>query len=485
MFEHPSEAAPQTRSGAPQTTATHAAAAADVTSDRALGRPEPRPSRLDGLLRSALAARPAAQAPLLARVVDVDLRHGELHKLRAQEDRWDEEWFKALLRVIAHAQELKSERVSLATLAPGSTRFKNALRRIVVTLRQAREELDKNLLPGIQWDDGAYGAVARFSHRVTALSRQVNDEVAALCGVTRAGAGGRPDANDPAVLGDAALAAGLGLSAGEQADVEQFVSSQGGTWKERREALTAIYAKQANLFSVLTPGKQPGGPDIEYRTTDAGKPAYWDQKTVYSDQTSFDGRLHHTHMKAQDAAGRRVGILLDSTFEGASNYEKAWLSISNELLDGLPGSAVLEVRAPAAIAALLPSRIVVNEGDENLPKGGIESNVLWAEALVDRATAPQNGVPVIRQARLLGAKVKASTERSYARYANNRDWLPDGAYKEVAVKGGVPNEGLARFVVSDDPVPRIYFTVTHYTGFTIRHAAGPSTNHNPFYRVLP
>ncbi len=326
-------------------------------------------------------------------------------------------------------------------------------------------------------DRAAYSALVNLKEQAIALAADVNREAATLKGVGRAGAGGRPDANAENAINQSV--GGLGLTQQESDFSAAFVQNQGGGWKEQREALSAIWAKRTGLFQNLTPGKQQGGPDIEYRTTDAGEPRYWDQKTMYTGHEGFDGRLMETHGKATDQNGRGVGLLLDSTFESPHNYEKNWLGINMLILSGqLPPEAVKEVHAPNPAALRSEIHVVMTQQYPN----GVEKNVKWAEG----KSNGQQGNFLQIPAQQLGATnyqaVKAGQENSWSRYSNNRQWLPAGVYHEYPVKCAQLSEGSCRFVMSEDRAT-VYLSVTHYKGYSVQPAQGAMQVRNPFYLV--
>ncbi|GAB4208630.1 MAG: hypothetical protein OHK0022_38470 [Roseiflexaceae bacterium] len=361
------------------------------------------------------------------------------------------------------------------------------LRLLLTNLQLAAADLDW-LIPALSntqnqtlADKRTYTVLINYRSQMTRLSRAVNDEIAGKFNIHRAGPGGRPDANTQNAIEGTLNSGALGLGGQEQQFLNTFVQNQGGSWKEKREALSAIWAKRGGLFNNLTPGKgNDYGVDVEYQTTDQGKPELWDQKTIYTDQNGFDGRLEHTHTKNTDDQGHGVGLLFDSTFENRTNYEKNWLGISSALLSGhIAPEAVLEVVAPNPQA--LRADIFVNMAQQ-YPQNGVEANIKWAEA--KRANAQQHGLEVINQGSLNGtnlANILQGNVNSYSRYKNDRDWLPDGVYNEFPATG-MPNQGMGRFVISDDNT-RIYLTVTHYKGFTVQDQQG-TANRNPFYRVV-
>jgi hypothetical protein len=178
-----------------------------------------------------------------------------------------------------------------------------------------------------------------------------------------------------------------------------------------------------------------------------------------------------------------VGLLLDSTYERLDNYEKAWLSIHDQVFKGdIDASAIKEVRAPNP--ELLRSDIYV-ETNRQYPGGSVERNIQWAET--KRATDLDAGFAKIPRSKLSDTNVaEAATigSSAHSRYTNNRQWLPTGVYDEVAVKGGnIPDAGSARFVVSEDRTT-VYLSVTHYKGFTVKAGTSQPQVRNPFYKVV-
>jgi hypothetical protein len=374
---------------------------------------------------------------------------------------------------------------------------KNLLRQIVDQLQELQVKVEyevKDVAGGYRDQDSVelYRAAVGVNADLIGLATVVNDEVARRSGVQRAGAGGRPDANQEAAM-DASINL-LGLSPVELAFVTNFVAGHRGNWKQRREALSAVWALRQGMFANLTTAKvggqsiAPGGLDVEYLTTDPGTSQMWDQKTIYTDQSGFKGRVDETHSKGTDPQGRGIGILLDSTFEGTDNYEKIWLGFSQMLLDGrLPGSALKEVVAPQPqnFRAAIHVDMTVHASANASPE---EKNIRWAE---NRLTGQQdaNGLQCIAPASLAGTglnQARAGTGNSWSRYRNDRNWLPAEPYSEYAVEGVIPNPGKARFVVTDDTREgrrKVYLSVTHYKGFTVNTANG-MVSRNAFYRVM-
>lgn len=362
------------------------------------------------------------------------------------------------------------------------------LRRINAQLTDLQSQVD-GLIPSLTARDGqdaadakAYSILVGMQTELTQVSRAANRETATFFNIARAGAGGRPDANKEEGI-DRSAPTGMGLSPTEKTFFDTFVAQQGGGWKEKREALSGIWAKRLGMFNNLTVGKvATDSIDVEYRTTDVGhKYKLWDQKTIFTDATAFDGRIAHTHKKVLDSNSKpAIGLLFDSTFENPTNYEKAWLSINQAILTGeiAPG-AVREVRAPnpaAYSAGIYVDMATKYDGS------GVEANVKWAEGKC--AGRQSGGLEVINATSLNGtnyAAVQNGTAHSHSRYTNNRDWLPPGVYDEYAATG-LPNPGKGRFVAKAD-LSAIYLTVTHYSGFTVKTTAGPTVNRNPFYKV--
>jgi hypothetical protein len=367
------------------------------------------------------------------------------------------------------------------------------LERLVNLMRKLVKEVDEEALVNVGTDlsdegKALYGELVRYRSRLTALSTIVNTEVTRTHGVTRAGPGGRPDANKESAINATVAGGGLGLTGPESTFVSDFTRDQGGTWKQRREALSAVWAMQQGRFTDLRSGHENQyGKDVEYESSDRDKPQLWDQKTIFVDQTGFDGRLRKTHGKNKDTQGRGVGLLFDSTFEGRTNYEKVWLDISQHLMEGtLPGYAVKEVVAPQpdAFRAGIYIDMTRHATSQDPQEDG---NVRWAEKKL-AGRQDDDGLEVIEESALAGSgldEIKAG-EKSYSRYSNNRDWLPTGAYSEFGAKGP-PNPGKAKFVVSDASTPdkrRVYLSVTHYKGYTVRKVGPGDLNRNAFYRVL-
>ena len=346
------------------------------------------------------------------------------------------------------------------------------------------------LLPGLSYTQGqspsdkeSYRVLVKFQDDLTKLTKAANDEASRILNIVRAGAGNRPDANEGGALTRTLTSGALGLSGPEGIFRTGFRANQGQTWKEDREALSAIWAQRGGVFANLTPGKgNRYNVDVEYSTTDVGKPQLWDQKTIFSDQTPFDGRIRHTHHKNTDENAHGVGLLFDSTFENETNYEKAWVNINRAILSGdITASAVREVRAPNP--SLFQSEIYV-EMASRVDPGTVAANIKWAEPKLNGAQ--QDGFDVIPAAQLGGtnyAAVLGGTAASHSRYTNNRNWLPPGVYDEYAASGPMPNEGAARFVATESR-DRIYLTVTHYKRYTVKLANNTIVNRKAFFRVL-
>jgi hypothetical protein len=385
------------------------------------------------------------------------------------------------------ARHIKDLRHLVRTYKRMNNPTKWELSKIVDVLLEIQGELDW-LIPGLSVTNGqsnedkqSYVALMELQRQMTVLSTQVNDEVAATLNIQRAGPGSRPDAGDQAGINATVQGNLLGLTVNEQQFVTNFVQNQGGSYKERREALSAIWAKRTNLFNNLTPGKGNNyGVDVEYQTTDANKPELWDQKSIIFGPNGFDGRIPHTHQKNTDAGGKGVGLLFDSTYVSRPNYEKAWLGINNAILRGaIASDAVKEVVAPNP--ALLRSEIYVDM-NQNYAGGSVETNIKTAEGW--RSGNQVDGLEEIASNQLNGtnlAQVKNGQANSHSRYNNNQAWLPHGVYNEFAATG-LANNGAGRFVVSDDG-SRIYLTVTHYKGFTVKPNGIAAVSRNPFYRV--
>jgi hypothetical protein len=338
-----------------------------------------------------------------------------------------------------------------------------------------------------------YRAAVHVNAELIKLGTAVNDEVARRHGVQRAGPGGRPDANKETAI-DASVNL-LGLTPPEQVFLQAFVAGHNGDWKQRREALSAIWAMRQGMFANLDTAKvggrsvAPGGHDVEYLTNDPGKPQMWDQKTIYEDKDGFNGRVEHTHTKGYDAQGRGIGILLDSTFEGPENYEKIWFGFSQALQAGtIPGDSLKEVKAPQPqnLRAEIYVDMTTNAPADAPPE---DRNVRWAENLLTGAQDP-DGLECIAPGSLAGTglnEARAGTGNSWARYRNERGWLPDAPYNEYAVASNAINAGKARYVVSDDSRPgrrKVYLSVTHYKGFTVNKPVGGRLTRNAFYRVM-
>jgi len=367
---------------------------------------------------------------------------------------------------------------------------KPALAKVLELIETINQDLQW-LVPGLSRDvrsqsaadKASYAALVRYQNRLTALSKKANDEATGMVGVQRKGPGKRPDA-----MTEQALVASIGtqgLSTAQRDFLTRFVTTP-GNWKEIREAFSAIWAKQQGMFTDIEPGKPNDyGADVEYTTADTGKPELWDQKTIYSHVTAFDGRVGKTHKKNTDDQGHGVGILFDSTYEGSQNYEQAWVAISQLLLTGqIPPDAVKEVRAPNSGAALRADIFVdLTVGTVN-PDVEEDGNIRWAER--EKTGAQVGGLETIATAKV-NAKglngIVAGTTTPFARYTNNRNWLPDGVYDEYPATG-FSNDGKARFVITSDSRKRhVYLSVTHYKGFTLRTGTG-NVNRNPFYKIV-
>ena len=456
-------------------------------------RPAPPDSQILALQRG---AGNHAVSRLLQRKITGQLNGDELISINSEYKgaKEDAPWYASKLSDL-----LKLSRTLIASIklyndhekADERDQAKGQLPKVVENMRSVVTAVEDDLMWNVVGDfkgDGAklYGALVRFKSQLTAVSTAINNEVARVSGITRAGPGGRPDANNPEGI-DATVASGaLSLTDEEAEFLTNFVNDQQGNWKQRKEALTAIWALRAGKFTDLHQGKgNKYGSDVEYETADPDKPELWDQKTIFFDQTGFDGRLHHTHTKNTDDRDKGVGLLFDATFEGRGNYEKAWLEISHLVLSGaIAPEAVMEVRAPhpEQLRAGIYVDMTTQGGEQD---GEEQKNVRWAEK---QAAGDQiDGLEVIDESKLGGTgldKIKGDTETPYARYANNRDWLPAAAYSEFPAKG-LPNPGKGRYVVSDadgQGKRTIYLSVTHYKGFTL-HQQGGDVHRNAFYRV--
>jgi hypothetical protein len=437
-----------------------------------------------------------AVSRLLQRRIDSRIDIGKVRGIHAGFDANDPPWYADSINELIQLNDevgaaiRKHNRLERQQQSGGA---RAELERLVGLMRALTNQLNDEALVNVGTDlsdDGKtlYGELVHYKSRLTELSTVVNDEVARTHGVTRAGQGGRPDANTESGI-DATVAGGaLGLTVPESTFVSDFVRDQEGNWKQRREALSAIWALQQGLFTDLRSGHaNQYGKDVEYETSDPDEPELWDQKTLFVDQSGFDGRLTKTHGKNTDAGGRGVGLLFDSTFEGPTNYEKVWLEISQMLMSGaLPGSAVKEVVAPNP-QAFRAGIFIDMTRHANAQDPEEDGNVRWVETkLAGRQDA--HGLEVIDENKLGGTgldKIKDGSEQTYNRYTNNRDWLPAGAYSEFGAKG-LPNTGKAKFVASDASTPgkrRIYLSVTHYKGFTVRKNGIGDVNRNAFYRV--
>jgi hypothetical protein len=452
------------------------------------------PSALLALQRS---AGNQAAARVIQRRIDSQVDIGKVRKLQAGFDTTDPPWYAESIETVIRLNDqvgaaIRKHNRLERQQQPGGAR--GELERLVNLMRKLVKEVDEEALVNVGTDltdtgKALYGELVKYKSRLTALSTTINTEVARLHGVTRAGPGGRPDANKESAINESVSGGGLGLTVPETTFVNDFTRDQGGTWKQRREALSAVWAMQQGLFTDLRSGHlNQYGKDVEYETNDPGKPQLWDQKTIFVDQTGFDGRLRKTHGKNKDTQGRGVGLLFDSTFEGRTNYEKVWLEISQHLMDGVfPGSAVKEVVAPnpdafrAGIYIDMTRHATSQDPEE-------DGNVRWAEKKLAGYQDP-DGLEVIDASKLGGTgldDIQAGTEQSYNRYTNNRDWLPTGAYSEFGAKGP-PNPGKAKYIASDAATPdkrRIYLSVTHYKGYTVRKVGHGDLNRNAFYRVL-
>ena len=395
----------------------------------------------------------------------------------------------ALTEILNKGAHLNALVASYDQFQPGTRRRtrKNKLKKINDLLSDIQSQLDI-LIAGLRDTTGqdpldarTYVILVGLQTQMTQLNRAANDETVSFFHIVRVGSGGRPDANTEDAI-DRSAPDNFALSSTETTFFNNFVENQGGGWKERREALSAIWAKRQGLFTNLTPGKVEDDPtDVEYRTTDRGY-QLWDQKTIFTAETAFDGRIVHTHTKVKDDRGKgAIGLLFDSTFENPTNYEKAWLSINRALLSGgiAPG-AVREVKAPnpAGFSADIYVDMTQTYGSST-----VAANVKWAEG--KRAGRQSNGLEVIAASQLTAtnyAAVKNGTGTSYSRYSNNRDWLPPAVYNEYGVSAGPPNTGKARFVATDDR-GSVYLTVTHYKGFTVKPSGAAAVNRNPFYKI--
>lgn len=417
--------------------------------------------------------------PVVQRQIDVSISNKGLRALSAAATHAD-----AIGRLTRQIKELR-HLVRTYKRMKNPTRFE--LGRIIDVLQDLQGELDW-MIPGLSVTQGqsnedkrSYVALMDLQRQMTALSTAVNDEAAQMLGIQRAGPGSRPDAADQAGI-DATIHGNLlGLSHLEQQFVTTFVLHQGGSYKEKREALSAIWAKRANMFNNLGVGKGNNyNVDVEYRTTDANKPELWDQKSIIFGPNGFDGRISHTHSKNTDQNGRGVGLLFDSTYVSKPNYEKAWLGIHAAILRGsIAATAVKEVAAPNPSA--LRAEIYVDM-TQNYAGGSMETNIKTAEGR--RSGNQVDGLEEIVGNQLNAtnlAQVKAGQVDSYSRYNNNQAWLPHGIYNEFAVNG-LPNDGTARFVATED-LSRVYLTVTHYKGFTVKPNGAAAVSRNPFYRV--
>ncbi|HEX5417791.1 MAG TPA: hypothetical protein VFZ25_19200 [Chloroflexota bacterium] len=448
------------------------------TVGRVLGREQPQPIQRDANLGGRL----------IQRVINVQLNHAPLRQLLGQQG--DNLTYQHQLTGMADtALAVRKAVTRYNRLDPALQRDKAKKELTAINDGLGSLQSDLNwLIKGLAErqnqsaaDAETYRVLVGFQTSVTDLSRAANAETAQFFNIVRAGPGGRSDANTADAL-ERSLPR-LGLGGAEMGQITAFLQNQGQTWKEKREALSMIWAKRAGQFANLDPGKgNQYGADVEYKTRDQGKPQLWDQKTIYSDATPFDGRIAHTHQKNTDANGRGVGLLFDSTFENDTNYEKAWLTINAAVLSGeIAPDAVREVRAPNPGA--LQSDIYV-EMARNYPNGGVEANVKWAEN--NLAHQQQNGLEVIASGTLGGtnyASIVNHTANSHSRYTNDRNWLPPGVYDEYAVGGLLPNEGKGRFVATED-LSRIYLSVTHYKAYTVKLANQTVVNRNPFFRIV-
>lgn len=363
------------------------------------------------------------------------------------------------------------------------------LKDIVVRLEGINSDLEW-LLPAFSSTDrqtdidkGAYRLLVSIEGQMHKTSHRVNSELSQRFGITRKGPGNRPDANSDAGISGSVDSNTVGLDGGQQTFMSDFVENQGGGWKEKREGLSAIWAKQQGMFTNLTPGKDNKyNADVEYKTTDVGKSELWDQKTLFYGETGFDGRISHTHNKNKDDQGKGVGILLDSTYIRKGNYEKAWLHIHKAVLNGeIKPEAIKEVKS--AHPERLRSGIHVDMENKDYGVGGPEQNIKWLE---NQIGAKSGKYMTISAAKVNGynlTKIHNGTVQSYGRYTNNRGWLPRGIWNEYPTSG-FKNDGKCRFVINDTKT-QIYLTVSHYKGYTVKHSGSERTvSRNPFVKVV-
>jgi hypothetical protein len=402
---------------------------------------------------------------------------------------------KRLFELLKQSSQVFSQ-VSKYNRAPeNGTQRQELLRRIVPMLHETQQQLDATIGnfsdPASRSDSAVYGSLVELQDRLTRLAEESNGELARQLGIERAGPGGRPDANTEEGI-EASIE---GMDLGEQQEFyESFLEDEGDHWKQKREALSGAWALASGKLESLSAATDNAfGIDVEYRTEDEGVPSFWDQKTIYYAEEPWDGRLAKTYGKLETELKKmkdppievgdikaKVGLLLDSTYVRRPNYERAWMRVLSEVLEGnFDPRAIKEVRAPEP--GLLRAGLYVDMTEKS-PKDPKAKNIKWAEP---KLSGTVGDLPVMPASGLGATQLSKVLDRSLAswgRHTNARGWLPPGAYAEYSVGGGVPDGNSARFVATDDR-SRIYLSVTHYKGYTVKLGTGEVVNRNPFYRV--
>jgi ubiquitin C-terminal hydrolase len=345
--------------------------------------------------------------------------------------------------------------------------------------------------------------------------RLLNEWLAEFFEIQRAGPGGRPDAAKAVTLPEVGREDLKFLKAyvkeakpeSDERSEEEFLASGGKGEREKlvQEALTALFAVRRELFDTVEPGAWEH--DIDLSADDTP----WDQKAIVFEKGSedFAGRLKETHhkynkkvvgvgetfdastrpseQKKREEKYRKVGLLFDSTYVLAKQYEMAWQRIFETVLRGeLDPRYIKETRAPEEVGMV--SERFFETTDRNKEPWAL--SVLKAEEIATpgepRSTIASTALPSALQDHLLA--IVQGTVEAYTAHQNDRGWLPGGVlYFEYSTGSGSDAKSLGgshcKLVISHD-CQHIYLSCSHYKGFTYKK--GDHFISRPaFYEIVP
>lgn len=346
----------------------------------------------------------------------------------------------------------------------------------------AQQDAYEGSVSASPYDRAYMGLLGELASQMEAVLLNLNNEADSLTGIARIGAGNAPELNKDEALRRKVKERKLNST--KKADLISAVPNEDTASKsELREGLTIDSALASGTFTSLSKHEN-AGVDVDFVTNHPiNGYKHWDQKAMYLEGPTWDGRVEHTHAKDVEDNGKKTGILLDTTYATGKDYERGWLALNKSILSGkLDPKAIKETKL--ANATTTTKDILFDSTLKSQPKGDdnlinlklLHKDIKDAGFITQQIAVDLNG---------LLAQVQTKVDsRAFTAYRNHRGRLAAGNYIEInGIRFNDGQSGAKVRVVINTIIGHCYLTVTHYDPFTWQDSNAAQNSKSPFFEL--